>query len=67
MTADLVFLLALLVGFLTIAIGGLSYFLWRIAQMRIEAVAIEKAIEQTRTELDQVQGELDRIARFLNI
>lgn len=67
MTTDLTFLLALLVGFLTIAIGGLSYFLWRIAQFRAEAAAIEKAIEQTRTELDQVQGECDRIARFLNI
>lgn len=66
MTVDLVFLLALLVGFLTIAIGGLSYFLWRIFQIRIEADALSERVTATKTEIATLQGDVRNLINRLH-
>ena len=61
MTFDLTFLLVCLVFFLIIAIGGLSYFLFRISQFRREAEALSDRIVEVKTEIATVQADIHHL------
>jgi len=66
MTFDLTFLLVCLVGFLIIAIGGLSYFLFRVSQLRIEAEALSDRIVEVKTEIVTLQGNVRNLINRLH-